>query len=258
MENIRKELKRIEKENGFKILLAVESGSRVWGLSSEDSDYDIRFIYYYFSENYLRLRDVDDTYNGKKGNYDFQGMDIYKTMHLLRKSNPTLIEWLRSDIIYMERDFEILDKMREYAKENYNPIALFHHYRSMSKSNYYKYIYRDKIVNYKRYVYAFRGLFNALYTYIYNEMPSMDFEKDVREVDFLNSELKNFFLNEAIPQKKAGNDKVWVNRIRWLDEWLETFLELTEEVRPEVSRVKDINKFSEVFDDLLLDLICEG
>lgn len=39
------ELKRIEQSYGVKIVYAVESGSRAWGFPSQDSDYDVRFIY---------------------------------------------------------------------------------------------------------------------------------------------------------------------------------------------------------------------
>lgn len=42
---IKKSLALIEKEHDIKILYAVESGSRAWGFPSEDSDYDVRFIY---------------------------------------------------------------------------------------------------------------------------------------------------------------------------------------------------------------------
>ena len=35
----------IENEHNVKILFAVESGSRVWGMDSPDSDYDIRGVF---------------------------------------------------------------------------------------------------------------------------------------------------------------------------------------------------------------------
>ena len=36
---------RIMRETGVRIIYAVESGSRAWEFASQDSDYDIRFIY---------------------------------------------------------------------------------------------------------------------------------------------------------------------------------------------------------------------
>ena len=38
-------LLQLEKDNNIKIIFAVESGSRVWGMDSKDSDYDIRGVY---------------------------------------------------------------------------------------------------------------------------------------------------------------------------------------------------------------------
>jgi hypothetical protein len=45
------ELETIEREQGVRILLAVESGSRAWRFPSRDSDYDVRFIYIQPIEN---------------------------------------------------------------------------------------------------------------------------------------------------------------------------------------------------------------
>ena len=42
---IREKLREIEEKEQVFILLAVESGSRAWGIASPDSDYDVRFIY---------------------------------------------------------------------------------------------------------------------------------------------------------------------------------------------------------------------
>ena len=38
------------------VVFAVESGSRAWGMESEDSDYDIRFVYASPIRDYLRTR----------------------------------------------------------------------------------------------------------------------------------------------------------------------------------------------------------
>uniref|UniRef100_A0AAU6WSM5 Nucleotidyltransferase domain-containing protein n=1 Tax=Chryseobacterium endophyticum TaxID=1854762 RepID=A0AAU6WSM5_9FLAO len=50
---ILEKLKEIEEKRDIEILLAVESGSRAWGVASPDSDYDIRFIYRHEKDWYL-------------------------------------------------------------------------------------------------------------------------------------------------------------------------------------------------------------
>jgi predicted nucleotidyltransferase len=42
---IKEQLDYIEQEEQVTILYACESGSRAWGFPSQDSDYDVRFIY---------------------------------------------------------------------------------------------------------------------------------------------------------------------------------------------------------------------
>ena len=42
---IAKQLAQIEQEEQVRIIYACESGSRAWGFPSQDSDYDVRFIY---------------------------------------------------------------------------------------------------------------------------------------------------------------------------------------------------------------------
>ena len=55
-----KKLEEIERQDHVRILLAVESGSRAWGFASEDSDYDVRFIYVRPRNDYLRLEKFRD------------------------------------------------------------------------------------------------------------------------------------------------------------------------------------------------------
>lgn len=60
-DEIQVKLDEIEQRENVRILLAVESGSRAWGLSSPDSDYDVRFVYQRVRKDYLRLDEKKDT-----------------------------------------------------------------------------------------------------------------------------------------------------------------------------------------------------
>lgn len=50
---IQAKLDATERKHGVKVLYAIESGSRGWGFASEDSDFDVRFIYVHKPEWYL-------------------------------------------------------------------------------------------------------------------------------------------------------------------------------------------------------------
>jgi predicted nucleotidyltransferase len=83
------------------VLLAVESGSRAWGFSSKDSDYDARFIYLRRPEAYLSIRAPRDVIERRiVDEVDVNGWDLRKALGLLMKSNPPLLEWLQCPIIY--------------------------------------------------------------------------------------------------------------------------------------------------------------
>ena len=55
MDNIREMLQQIAQQNQIKILYACETGSRAWGFTSPDSDYDVRYIYMHERDWYLYL-----------------------------------------------------------------------------------------------------------------------------------------------------------------------------------------------------------
>ena len=48
-------IKRAEEEHNVRVLYAVESGSRAWGFASQNSDYDVRFIYAHPKNWYLSV-----------------------------------------------------------------------------------------------------------------------------------------------------------------------------------------------------------
>ena len=93
----------IEREQDTRLLFAVESGSRAWGFASPDSDYDVRFVYKRGMREYVRMREQRDVIELPIiGDLDINGWDIVKALTQFRKSNPSLLEWLHSPIVYRE------------------------------------------------------------------------------------------------------------------------------------------------------------
>jgi len=159
VEEINRRLTSLEESDGVAILLAVESGSRAWGFESMDSDYDVRFVYVQRPEFYLSIdlemqRDVigrpivDDI--------DLSGWDIRKALQLFQKSNPPLLEWLQSPLIYLER-FSFASQVRGLLSTFYSPRNCFHHYFHMARGNIREYL-RGEIVWRKKYFYVLRPL----------------------------------------------------------------------------------------------------
>ena len=105
-EKIRECLHEIEAAEGVKVLYACESGSRAWGFPSADSDYDVRFLYLHPLEWYLSLEDKRDVIERPvQDQIDLNGWDLRKALQLFRKSNPPLMEWLGSPIVYLDALF---------------------------------------------------------------------------------------------------------------------------------------------------------
>lgn len=239
------DINRLEIENNIRIILAVENGSRNWGLAGPKSDYDLRFVFCHPIKAYLRTHRPNEVLGGRflaewedNIEVDYQGFDIYKFVELFEDSNPTVIEWLNSTIVYKEEPSELIDFTRRISNKRFNPMALFHHYRSMGWSNFSKYILRGNNVTYKRYLYAFRGLFNAIYVLLYDRLPDFDFRRALSETDFVDKELKDFYLNEVIPAKLNGLDKMEIDRLPRIDSALHTLFNEYERPELPIRRVK--------------------
>ena len=115
-ELIQARLKQIEKDRKIKILFAVESGSRAWGFHSQDSDYDVRFVYVPDITYYFKVHNPRDVVEIMEGDLDFSGWELRKALGLLYKGNPPLLEWLNSPLIYQEHPHRLpqsLERLQE-------------------------------------------------------------------------------------------------------------------------------------------------
>lgn len=159
---IRNELLRIEQEEQVTVLWACESGSRAWGFASQDSDYDVRFIYLRRTEDYLRaspLRDVIE--EPISDDLDISGWDLPKALRLFRKSNPPLLEWLQSSIIYSQKE-PFHKFMSELMPQYFSPIGCMYHYMSMADRNRRTYLSKD-VIRLKRYFYMLRPVLACMW-----------------------------------------------------------------------------------------------
>ena len=153
-------LRRLEADHDVKVLFACESGSRGWGFASPDSDYDVRFIYVNRLSWYLTVEPGRDVIEEPiSGDLDVNGWDLRKTLQLLRQSNPTLLEWLRSPIVYRD-EADTAARLRSPAEEGFSAVRGYHHYVSMAKKNFREHLRGDE-VRYKKYLYVLRPLLAA-------------------------------------------------------------------------------------------------
>jgi predicted nucleotidyltransferase len=154
---IHRALDQVERERDVSILFACESGSRGWGFQSQDSDYDVRFIYVHRPEWYLSVESHRDVIEIPiSGLLDINGWELRKSLRLLRKSNPALLEWLSSPIVYREHA-PIMRNYRALLPLYYSPIACLHHYLSMAKGNFREYLQGEQVRT-KKYLYVLRAV----------------------------------------------------------------------------------------------------
>ncbi len=140
-------LQEVERKHHINILFAAETGSRAWGGATEQSDYDVRFIFIHQDiKKYLSLTKVQETIDFQSP-FDAQGWDVFKTFTLLQKSNPSLLEWAVSPILYRDED-QFSKKICTLVEESYSLFSLFQHYIHLIARNLKE--IRDKDFNERR------------------------------------------------------------------------------------------------------------
>jgi predicted nucleotidyltransferase len=177
---IQQKLAAAEKDYDIKVLYAAESGSRGWGLASEDSDFDVRFVYVHQPEWYLGVapeekRDVLELgiETTPVGELDINGWELRKALKLFRLSNPPLLEWLSSPLVYREAG-PLAGLLREAAPRGVSPARIRHHYRSLMEKS--RARYWDKKPTIKAWFYILRPLLAMRWIELGKGVPPMRFD----------------------------------------------------------------------------------
>ncbi len=244
------DLEVLEQREGLRVLYACESGSRAWGFESEDSDYDVRFIYVRPLDWYLSIDDRRDVIECTPGEgLDFSGWDVRKALRLFRKSNPPLLEWLRSPIVYVEQS-SLAARLRELVTEFFSSRACLHHYLHMAEGNYREYLRGDE-VRLKKYLYVLRPLLACAWIETHGRPPPMEFEHLLR-AQRLEAHLAEQ-IEHLLRSKRAGEELTTGSRIPCVNQFIETAIEhfttLARSERP--SRPPDSGLLDRLFRDVL-------
>ena len=185
-ERARNALASVEEERNVRVLFACESGSRTWGFASRDSDYDVRFLYVHPRDWYLSVEDRRDVIERPLAeDLDVSGWELRKALRLLRKSNPPLLEWLKSPVVYREAT-AFAREFRALAAEFYSPRRCYAHYLHMAYGNWRSYLRDRELVSLKKYLYVFRPLLACRWI-----------ERNHGQVPMLFAELVESVLEEA-------------------------------------------------------------
>lgn len=222
------ELELIEHEENVQILYACESGSRAWGFPSKDSDYDVRFIYIRSVDWYLSIFEKRDVIERPISDMlDINGWDLRKALNLFRKSNPPLLEWLQSPIVYRE-NHAVAEQIRRISPLTFSPRSCMYHYLHMAKGNHRDYLQGER-VKIKKYFYVLRPILACEWIEKHNTMPPIEFDRLVEAVVPKESELKAA-IDGLLVRKRAGDEMDFEPRINPISDFLEERIEYYEQM----------------------------
>lgn len=268
-------LKNIEIMENIKIIYACESGSRAWGFESDDSDYDIRFVYTRPISKYFSINPVRDVIDRNKGNIgtskyirsledeelDFVGFDISKALRLISKGNPAVAEWLHSPIVYIKKPF-IVYTIQQLAEKFFKTKSGIHHYEYMARKNFTQYIKNvegDVIV--KKYLYVLRPIYACEWMMRHGgDIPPMKFDKIIKYIGTVQSDeftdIENI-VKDLISQKKSGDELGRGPRIKTLD----TFCEKQFDVYGNYADALDVKELTDDdykhIDAMFFEIVCK-
>lgn len=224
-------LERLEAAEGVRVLFAVESGSRAWGFPSLDSDYDVRFVYirrpeWYLSIDLERRRDVLEV--PVDAGIDVSGWDIRKALSLFAKSNPPLLEWLGSPIVYREI-LGLAERLRRLLPVFYSPHASAYHYLHMAQGNFREYL-RGETVWLKKYLYVLRPLLAVRWVEQARGVVPMEFSTLLVTINGQAPLLAD--IQQLVERKRAGEELDRGPAIASISEFIASELSRLESFRP--------------------------
>lgn len=245
-------LHEIEKEYNVTILYAVETGSRAWGFHSSDSDWDVRFIYVNKPEWYYTVvpkRDVIEKMY--EDNVDASGFELRKALSLFRKTNPTILEWLHSPMVYIDKN-GLSQKLIELEPRFFNSTRATYHYYRMAVNHDERYL-QKRGVELKRFLYYLRGLIACWWVLENETPPPVPFRDLVLGMIHEESIKKEVEILLDLKSKSREHDKMFVSEK--LCEFASHFQSKIEDRISGFKGTKCDVSFDKKLDNLLMEMV---
>ncbi len=175
----------------------------------------MRYIYVRKKADYLRLDQPRDTIEGPLDDVlDFSGWDVRKALYLLRKTNPSLMEWAYSPIVY--RTTPLWEDLAQRFPAFFSTKSSMQHYLSMATTNWTKHM-QGESVKLKRYLYVLRPILSCRWLEAHASVPPICFDELCAAV--LPTELKEP-IADLLRRKKAAEEAERAPHIPVLDAFI--------------------------------------
>ena len=245
-------LRQIQEENDVRVLLAVESGSRAWGFASKDSDWDVRYVYVHRPEWYFHIEERRDVIeNMFENDIDAVGWDLKKTLSQLKRSNPALMEWMKSPIVY-KCDYKFMDALNEIIPKCYNPIRAMYHYHRIYVKHDERYLQKQGYPM-KRFLYYLRGILACQWIERYKTIPPVKFQKLYEEMvsdPGIKQEIDTLIRYKTI-SKEMDMSEVPAKLVEYAKKYADYYIKVVNDFRPSF----DNNGINEVLNKLFFETV---
>jgi hypothetical protein len=215
--------KGIESED-FNVFCVSEGGSRAWGYSTPESDFDVKFVFSHQHQKYKALWDPRDNFTFKQEPlYDFCGWDLKKFLNLLYKGNAQCWETMGSDVTYYTTDAG--ETLKEFTKEKLsnNLVGVAYHYLGLTHTTYKTRMVECKESSTKKYFYVARPLLAVEQMVNEHRLPSLNFQsllKETREYANVPEDVFDTF-QHLLTMKRSGElTKETLGRLENVDKWV--------------------------------------
>ncbi len=196
---------------------------------------------WYYSINVENRRDVIEC--KIVDDYDVNGWDLRKALKLLRKSNPSLLEWINSPIIYRDID-GIRTSLTDLADTCFHMPSVAYHYHGMAYRNYREYL-KGGEVWVKKYLYVIRPILAIMWLKEHDTIPPVEFA--ALRAGVTVPEAINEGIDRVLKFKLANKEKAFGAAIPALNDWIVNKFENRDYRRGRSTPFVDIESLDRLF-----------